>query len=89
MARFTDRLQTGKMNDSVDFFFAENLAQARFVTDIAFIKRNLLARKLGRSFERFPFTVVKIIDHNNVVAGFYQFNTGMGTDIAGSSGNKN
>ena len=67
----------------------ENMGQQSFVPDIPFKKGQLLAGKLLDTLQTFRIGIAQIVDDDHAVAAFQQLQTGMGTDIAGTAGNKN
>ena len=86
--RFAHRLQPGEMDHGVNSVLAEHPAQAVSVPDIAFIKREGLARQLLYTAEGLRLGVVVIVHHHDIVACGQQFDTGVAADISAAARNK-
>lgn len=86
--RFAHRLQPGEMDHGVNSVLAEHPAQAVSVPDIAFIKREGLARQLLYTAEGLRLGVVIIVHHHDIVACGQQFDTRCGCRYIRSRRNK-
>ena len=87
--RFSHRLQAGKMNTGINVFFAEYVLKSLTIADIRFIERNLLSCDLFDPFETLFAGIAEIVDYHHIVPCILQFDHGMTSDKAHTTGYKN
>ncbi|MCG3168459.1 MAG: hypothetical protein POELPBGB_04265 [Bacteroidia bacterium] len=82
---FPLRLQAGEMQHCADGVFAEHRAQGCRVAHIAFVEGDRPAGDPLDPSTHLATAVAQIVDHHHAITGLQQFDTGMGTDVAGAS----
>ena len=80
--RLTYGLETGKVDDTVDFFLFENLFQGSPVQKVDLVEGDFLTRDLLHTVECFPAGIIEVVHNNHFITGVQKLNTGMGTDVA-------
>ena len=59
------------------------------VANITFYKNGGCSGNFFNAIEGFGRTVAQVVDNDNIVASFNQFNAGMAADISGATGDQN
>ena len=80
--RFADSLESGKVNDCLNFFGSKQLVHCLAVSDVGFISLDLLTGNLLHTAQRLILAVDIIIHNNHFISGIEKLHTGMGTDIS-------
>jgi hypothetical protein len=58
------------------------------MTKIRLVEFNIFTRKFADAAQSFLAGITEIVQDNNLEAGFQEFQTGMGADIAGPAGDE-
>jgi len=80
--------ESGKMDDGLDWIFAEQPFDCRWVSKIAVLEGDRPATNRFHASEGFNVAVNKVVEYDNGVSGIQQFKTDMRTDISCASGHQ-
>ena len=87
--RFTDCLESCKMNAAIKCVVFHHLCQAFSVTDVYLIERNRFAGDFGYTLQGFFRSIAQIVHNNDIMSRFLQFNDCVAANISGTAGNQN
>ena len=65
------------MNNRLNAVFCENFVKTFTVTDVAFVKLNILARNFFDAFYTFALAVAEIIKYNGIITRVEKLNAGV------------
>ena len=85
-AGFANRLEPREMDDRVNLVLLEHPLHPGFVEQVGLVEFEVLAGNLADAFEGLGLRVDEIVQHNDFLARVQQLHAGVGTDIAGASG---
>ena len=90
--RFADGLKAGEVDDAVDLVGIEDLVHRIAVEHVGLVESEVLGGLVAHdsldAVDGDGAGVGEVIDDDDLVAAFEQLNDGVGTDEAGTAGNK-
>ena len=86
---FAHGLQTGKVDAAANLIFGKDFAQQCLIPNIALVEFDRFAGQFLNALQTLRIGVAQIIDDDNTIVAIQQLDAGMGTNIAGTAGNKN
>lgn len=79
-------LEASKVHDGIDSMVTHRADHAVCVADVCLYKGNTMAENTLQAIQYGHLAVGEVVQQNDLMAGFYQRNGGMATNVAGSSG---
>lgn len=79
-------LEASKMHDGIDSMVTHGADHGVGVSDVCLYKGHTMAEDALQAIQYGHLAVGEVVQQNDLMAGFYQRNSGMATNVAGSSG---
>ena len=81
----TNSLEASKVHDGIDSMVTHGADHGVGVADVCLYKGNTMAEDALQAIQYSHLAVGEVVQQNDLMAGFYQRNSGMATNVAGSS----